>query len=372
MVHLIICPYSPVFALCHAHFYFHQFRVHWYIIAAMSDDERAQREGFVTVAYNVQVDIASLFKVPVFASRKTRMRECLPMRPSAIHFCYNDIRLRPFISLYQKCIGTHGRVRFRAHFGSHTECQYALMSFGIMPDCLPVDTEGNKNCVSLNQWIEKQKILEAGINKLGAQDNSQMDECDQDIWQLGLSQLELELSKIKKKPAYDKAKFLWPTSVTDPVFCLQFLRAAHFNPHKAAQLLLESLPCVNEGHSGLSDLMEWLEKRKEELQFGDDTDLIHFPSVTDILLGRGFCYQHFPGNLYFITVIEMNKEIYDDAGSDQVKKFVISKEVLRMTHESGARFLQRADIEKDGWLQVDDQAARKKISHAFRNLRRRK
>jgi hypothetical protein len=345
------------------------------MMAVMSDDERAQREGFLAISYNVQVDIEFLFKghvakVHVSIGRATRIRECLPMRASAIHLCYNDIRFKPFMSMFQKFIGTHARVRFRTHFGSHTECQYALMSFGIMPDCLPVDTEGNKNYISLNQWIEKRKILEGTTFLHRSILEFELSLGSQDLE--GISQLEFELSKIKKKPAYDKAKFLWPRSVTDPSFCLDFLRATDSNPYKAAQLLLESLPCVNEGHSGLADLMLWLEKRKKDLQLRDDTDVIYFPSVTDILLGRGFGYQHFPGNHYFITAIEMHKESYDDAGSDQDKKFTISKEVLRMTHESGARFLQRADIEEDGWLQVDDQAARKKISHAFRNLRRRK
>jgi hypothetical protein len=273
------------------------------------------------------------------------------------------------MSMFQKFIGTHARVRFRTHFGSHTECQYALMSFGILPDCLPVDTEGNKNCTSLNQWIEKRKILEAGRNKMGAQDISHM----------LLSQLEFELRLISRKPAYDKAKFFWPMSVTDPHFCLQFLRAADFNPYKAARLLLGSLPCVEDERSGLLDLMLWLEKRRAELQVENDTDddFIKFPTLKDVLLGRGLSYQNFPGNQYYISVVEMHMESYNDAGPEQKEKRAISGQVLKMLQQSGARFLQRADNAtdsnvEDGWVQVDDQAARKKICHAFRNIRLRK
>jgi hypothetical protein len=385
---------SLVVALCSVYLYFRKLRVHWYIIAAMSDDERAQREGFLTVAYNVQVDIASLFKRQVAKiqhvsiGRFTRMRECLPMRPSAIHFCYNDIRLRPFISIYQKLIGTHGRVRFRTHLGSHTECQYALMSFGIMPESLPVDSEGNKNCISLNQWIEKQKILESTRGgtflhrsllefelSLGSQDTSQMGHAKD------ISLLDFQLSRIKKKPAYDKAKFLWPTSVTDPGFCLEFLRAADFNPREAARLLLESLPSVDLGGEklGLVNLMLWMEKRKKELQGAytigsssfDDTDMIYFPSVDDILLGSGFAYQNFPGNKYFISLVELQEGTYNDASNGRVEKTAISKQLVKSLQESGSRFLQRAGKEEDGWVHVDDETARKKVSHAFRNLRRR-
>jgi hypothetical protein len=384
---LRIYPYSPVVTLCSLYLYFLQLRAQWYVIAAMSDDERARRVGYLSVAYSVQVDIASLLKrhVKIHAAigRTTRMRECLPMRPSAIHFCYNDIRLRPFISIYQQFIGTHGRVRFRSHFGSHTECQYALMSFGIMPDCLPVDTKGNKNCTSLNQWIEKRKILESDID--GAFVHRSLLEFEVSLGSQDLeviSQLEFELSNIKKKPAYDKAKFLWPMSVTDPSFCLHFLRAADSNPRKAAHMLIDSLPRVDVegGKLGLVDLMLWLEKRKRELQAADpitfcsfdDTDVIYFPSVNDILLGRGFDYQNFPGNQCFISFVELQEDTYNDAGHRRLKKTAISKQVVKSLQASGSRFLQRAGNEEDGWwVHVDDHTARQKVSHAFRNLRRR-
>jgi hypothetical protein len=371
------------------------------MVSVMSDDENAQREGFLTVAYNVQVDIASLFIGQVTKrhggiGRHKRMRELLPIRPSAIHFCYNDIRLRPLISIYQQCIGTHGRVRSRTHFGSHTECQYALMAFGIMPDSLPIDVEGNRNCIYLNQWIEKQKILESERDgtfvhrslleferSLGAPYISQMDGA-QDTSQMGGAQdiclLESELSRIKRKPAYDKAKFLWPTSVTDPIFCLQFLRAADFNSCMAARMLLESLPSVDNrgGKLGLVDLMLWLKKRKEELQVVDNkasslldaTILITFPSVNDILLGSGFAFQNFPGNRHFISFVKLQESTYNDAGPDRLKKTAISKQVVKSLQELGSRFLQRAGNAEDGWVQADDQAARNKVSHAFRNLRR--
>jgi hypothetical protein len=330
------------------------------------DDEKARSEGFLTVAYNVEVDIASLFKGQVAKRhadirRATRMREYLPMCPSAIHFCYNDVRLQPFMSIYQQFIGSNGRVRLRAHFGSHTECQYALMAFGIMPDSLPVDMVGNTTCIYLNQWIDKQKILEAGMEagmkKFDGPDTLQLD---------------FELSLIRIKPAYDKAKFLWPASVTDPIFCLKFLRAADFNPCDAARLLLESLPCVND--ADLVDLMVWLEKRKVEMELVDNkaSSLITFPSSKDILLGRGVPYQNFPGNKLFIAFLRKHEGIYDEAGSNQLKKTAISRNLMHTLQESGARFLQRACIEEDGWVNVDDEAARKKVSHAFRNLRRRK
>jgi hypothetical protein len=199
--------------------------------------------------------------------------------------------------------------------------------------------------------------------------------------QKDISQLEFELSKIKKKTAYDKAKFLWPTSVTDPFFCLHFIRAADSNPREAARMLIDSLPPVDVdgGKLGMVDLMLWLEKRKTELQAADpiafcspdDTDLIYFPSVNDVLLGSGFAYQNFPGNQYFISFVKLQEGTYNDAGPRRLKKTAISAQVVKSLQEAGSRFLQRAGNEEDGWVHVDDHTARQKVSHAFRNLRRR-
>jgi hypothetical protein len=338
----------------------------------MSEDQEAQIKGFLMVAYNVKGDIATSFNGHVPFLTRIKMRDALPIRPSAIHFCYNDVRTKPLLHLFQQVIGTQGRLRFRAHFGSHAECQYALLSFGILPGSLPVDTEGNMSCSYLNQWIEKQKFLESELKAQVAHH---------------LSKLEYELSRIRGKPAYEKAKFLWPKSVTDPTFCLKFLQAADLNPHEAARLLLESLPSLNhdyDGNASLVDLMLWLETRKEDLELGtgiapvsSTPDVIHsinimFPCSNDILLGRGFAYQLFPGNQYFITVVEMHKERYNDAGSDREKKFSISNQVLRKIQDSGSRFLERAENEEDGWVQADDKDARQKVSNAFRNIRKRK
>jgi hypothetical protein len=359
-MHGVITHQVCLLPLCYIHFCFafpfRQVRVLWYMLTTMLQDEEEGRNGLLAVAYNIKGDDdASSFNSRV-SWTLTKTWGVIPIRPAAIHFCYNNALLWPVLSCFQRVIGTYGRVRFRSHFGSHAECQFALLSFGILSGSLPVDTEGNMTCSNWNQWIEKRKFLEI---------------------ERGLSQLEYELSLIRKKIAYDKAKFLWPRSVTDPVFCLGFLRAADFNPRKAARLLLESLPDVHAGVGKLVDMMLWLEKRKEELDVvvdGNASSLILFPSSNDILLGSGFAAQNFPGNMYFISVVQLYEESYNDAGSDNPKKTEISKQVLKIVQESGARFLQRAadGNEEDGWVHIlDDQAARKKVSHAFRNLRRR-
>jgi hypothetical protein len=45
--------------------------------------------------------------------------------------------------------------------GSHTECQYALLTFGFQVDLLPVDADGNLRLENLVSWVGERKKLEA-------------------------------------------------------------------------------------------------------------------------------------------------------------------------------------------------------------------
>jgi hypothetical protein len=53
-----------------------------------------------------------------------------------------------------------------------------------------------------------------------------------------LAQLDDEISKIRKKSAYDRALFLSPSYVRDRDFALMFLRSADFHPRKASECMI--------------------------------------------------------------------------------------------------------------------------------------
>jgi hypothetical protein len=62
----------------------------------------------------------------------------------------------------------------------------------------------------------------------------------------------------------------------------------------------------------------------------------------------------------------MHQEEYEKA--DKSEKTEIALRIVSMIHESFGRFLK---WEKEGWVEVDEEAAREKISHFFRHLRSR-
>jgi predicted nucleic acid-binding protein len=48
------------------------------------------------------------------------------------------------------------------------------------------------------------------------------------------------------------------------------------------------------------------------------------------------------------------------------EKTIVAESILKEIKDSGGRFLKQVEL---GWIEVGDVMARKKISHAFRNLR---
>lgn len=92
------------------------------------------------------------------------MPGAVPLKVMAYHFCYNDATALPAMALTQMMMGMAWRIRFRAHYGTHSfsvhppnnwrsslfcffnlispgsylECLYSLMTFGIPKEIIPV------------------------------------------------------------------------------------------------------------------------------------------------------------------------------------------------------------------------------------------
>jgi hypothetical protein len=166
------------------------------------EDEQAQRNGVVVVIYNVDAENnESLFQRAEraqYGMMSRRFSDGPPWRLTAVHYCYNNATIRPFLSISQQVIGREGRLRFLSHFGeflrvrderfallfssfkhlftlilplsaalilplsaagSHTECHYVLKTYGI--EFLPVDLNGNMSSAAFILWVEEKKKIEA-------------------------------------------------------------------------------------------------------------------------------------------------------------------------------------------------------------------
>ena len=77
-----------------------------------------------------------------------------------MHFCYNNPKLYPVMNLIQLVVGTQCRLRFRAHYGTHVESQYALLTYGIAAKSLPIDENGILNVDKFHKYLEDRKQIE--------------------------------------------------------------------------------------------------------------------------------------------------------------------------------------------------------------------
>jgi hypothetical protein len=91
------------------------------------------------------------------------------------------------------------------------------------------------------------------------------------------------------------------------------------------------------------------------------------PGPFDVLLGRGKKHTWHPGNERLRTLLNMNSVRYN-ATASRNEKTLITQEIVQSIQTAGVlpgRFL-KFDKEANGWAEVDDAAARIKVSHAIR------
>ncbi|KAG7355082.1 hypothetical protein IV203_004438 [Nitzschia inconspicua] len=230
--------------------------IYMVIMFALRDVE-TQKRGMVGIAYNVgrdhTTDREAVWKAAKIVS-------ILPLRFTGVHYCFDDERVKTLFNLAMYVFNRNARMRCRVHCGSHMECIYHLMTFGIKSSDFPITTSGEKRLEAHHDYVRKM--------------------------------------------------------------------------------------------------------RQSENIMDDGVDRIIIPGPLDVLLGRGKPLQKHDGNLNYHFVVEGYHERYEQAS--KLEKTQIAKTIVDKIHEQGGRFLKQDDA---GWVEIDDEAARTKISHTFRNHR---
>lgn len=106
---------------------------------------------------------------PAISSHNSSLRGSLPINFRALHLCVNEV------STYVKAcaaictLSTRNRVRYRLHFGSHVECLYELVTFGIPRNAIPVSSSGEVSTHEHLEWVQRRIDMEmeaaAGADK---------------------------------------------------------------------------------------------------------------------------------------------------------------------------------------------------------------
>ncbi|KAL3938751.1 MAG: hypothetical protein SGBAC_006401 [Bacillariaceae sp.] len=132
----------------------------WYMFSIIAEDEATQIKGCVVITYSIGPRLQ-----PAEVSKKRwraamRVGGSIPMLPSSFHHCYDSTPLSPMLKIATVAGSKWFRVRMRAHQGSHSECQYKLMTFGIPVKHFPISTDGQLKSGKHKGWLQRRKQKE--------------------------------------------------------------------------------------------------------------------------------------------------------------------------------------------------------------------
>ena len=121
------------------------------MMTTMKEDEETQKKGCANIIFNLgkkgeKRDLRSLKEINALA-------EAVPHRAVAIHYCFEDKRVRPFVSAFRFLMEKSVRTRFRAHCGNHEKVIFELQTYGI-----PVNDDSplrGENGIVSNSWHQQ-------------------------------------------------------------------------------------------------------------------------------------------------------------------------------------------------------------------------
>jgi len=138
-------------------------KINLYMIWVAGEDVDVQRKGLVFL-----VRFTSNYKISVYDIRRIRnipqyhISLFISVRPCAVHICSPCSPLyrlsHAFILLRIKRIG---RMKIKIHYGESVELQYALHSYGISTEHIPLTFSGNIKDGNIKQWLKMRIYAEA-------------------------------------------------------------------------------------------------------------------------------------------------------------------------------------------------------------------
>ena len=135
----------------------------------------------------------------------------------------------------------------------------------------------------------------------------------------------------------------------------------------------ECIPLDDDNNLNVEYHLSWLQMRRVQEQTtagrnnDDNNAVVLVPRRFDVLFGKGKNVSDHTGNLRAYHIVEMNRQAYEEAG--KFAKTQVAERIVKEINQSYGRFLKFE--EEYGWVEVDHDTARDKISHFFRRMRER-
>lgn len=131
----------------------------------LSDDETSQRMGAISVSLLNEDAIINTQSIE--SKYFTRFVQSMPIRLTGWHVCLsNSIRSRIMKALYFTFIQGELRLMTRIHIGTQVECDYALRSFGIPTEHIPLSSTGTLKTVNHKSYLKMRSLIDAHRKKM--------------------------------------------------------------------------------------------------------------------------------------------------------------------------------------------------------------
>lgn len=138
-------------------------RIMLYTTWTAGEDIDVQRKGLVfLVRFTAKYEPSAQDMYQLRDAPRYPYHVLVTTRPSAIHICSPD---RPMFRFAQSIILFRikqlGRVKIKIHYGESVELQYALHSYGIPTEHIPLTFSGNIKDGYIKQWVKMRGYLES-------------------------------------------------------------------------------------------------------------------------------------------------------------------------------------------------------------------
>ena len=135
------------------------------MMSLLDGDDLTQKRGIVVVWWVMKTTNNFNYCGPANIKKITSLSNSLPSRNSAVHLCSNDSGIQPVVNIGARFIGNKLRIRFRLHMGSAQECIYALMTYGISKEIIPVDINNNLSTTFFDSWLAMKEEKETKMRE---------------------------------------------------------------------------------------------------------------------------------------------------------------------------------------------------------------
>jgi hypothetical protein len=144
-------------------------QMNYYFAMTVAEDETNQISGVVSILYGLgQEAPETTQKVPhnqYSTWDSTLLSFCMPLRFEAVHFCSPHTGVHFTLNCIFRASEVFHRARFRVHLGSHIECEYGLLSFGVPSNLLPYTTEGQLKTANHKKWIQRRIVMDHELKR---------------------------------------------------------------------------------------------------------------------------------------------------------------------------------------------------------------